>query len=405
MLVLLRGGAVVEDGDGAVTLAPGVVLGNEAGSWTHLEVALLAAEAPQDLAVLGVDLVDGGGSFGGDEEVTVEIYLYGVDVEVVERRSRVLRRLAVGLLDAHVIQAAPLEEHLPALEVELLGDPSPHQPLFRAPDRREVRSCLGVGRQESGVAGSDGELVQVALVAVARLDPLYLPIRAVEDHILPDAVSGHDPTLPPAEHRFTPVALHLEVRRVPVLAEPDDPSEVVDDHRTVLPCPLLRGHEDIAWCSVVRLLGYLDTRGTEIRTRAEGSYFIRPRRGRTVTLLFLLAPRQVQEREICGAGPYGAQELLSRELPAQRVGRCSVVTFPDRRQTRAQGRSTMGMNERPWREGDTSSGSSQGPLATESTFHAVAQTTRQALKASWCRRGGGWWRLRRIESGADPFRD
>src|SRR5919112_13962 len=347
MLVLLRGGAVVEDGDGAVTLAPGVVLGNEAGSWTHLEVALLAAEAPQDLAVLGVDLVDGGGSFGGDEEVTVEIYLYGVDVEVVERRSRVLRRLAVGLLDAHVIQAAPLEEHLPALEVELLGDPSPHQPLFR----------------------------------------------------------GHDPTLPPAEHRFTPVALHLEVRRVPVLAEPDDPPEVVEDHRAVLPCPLLRGHEDIAWCSVVRLLGYLDTRGAEIRTRAEGSYFIRPRRGRTVTLLFLLAPRQVQEREICGASPYGAQELLSRELPAQRVGRCSVVTFPDRRQTRAQGRSTMGINKRPWREVDTSSGSSQGPLATESTFHAVAQTTRQALKASWCRRGGGWWRLRRIESGADPFRD
>src|SRR5919112_2224832 len=394
MLVLLRGGAVVEDGDGAVTLAPGVVLGNEAGSWTHLEVALLAAEAPQDLTVFAVDFVDGRCPFGGDEEVAVVIYLYGVDVEVVEGRGGVLRRLAVRLLDANMVQAAPLEEHLPALEVELLGDPSPHQPVFRAPDRGEVRSCLGVGRQERGVAGSDGELVQVALVAVASLDPPYLPVRVVEDHVLPDAVSGHDPTLPPGQHRLTPVALHLEVCCVPVFAEPDNPSEVVDDHRSILPGTLLRGHEDVARCSVVRLDGYLDARGAEIRTRAEGSYLIRPCRGRTVTLLFLLAPWQVQEREIRGAGPYGAQELLSRELSAQRVGRCSVVTFPDRRQTGAQGRSTMGINKRPWREGDTSSGSSQGLLATESTFHAVAQTTRQALKASWCRRGGGWWRLR-----------
>src|SRR5919112_2708555 len=182
MLVLLRGGAVVEDGDGAVILAPGVVLGNEAGSWAHLEVALLATEAPQDLTVLAVDLVDGGGPFGGDEPVAVEIYLYSVDVEVVEGRAGVLRRLAVGLLDAHVLQAEPLEEHLPGLDVELLGDSSPHQAVFRAPDRGEVRPCLGVGRQERGIMGSDGELVQVSTVTVARLDPLYLPVRAVEDH-------------------------------------------------------------------------------------------------------------------------------------------------------------------------------------------------------------------------------
>src|SRR5215204_1725284 len=137
----LRGGTVIENGDGGVSVASSVVLEGEWGARSDLEVAFVAAEPPQDLAALAVDLVDGRGPFSGDEEVAVEVYVYGVDVEVVEGCAGVLRRLAVGLFDANMVQAAPLEEHLSSLEVELLGDPFPHRPVFRPSDRGEVRSC------------------------------------------------------------------------------------------------------------------------------------------------------------------------------------------------------------------------------------------------------------------------
>ena len=134
-----RGGTVIEDGDGAVSLTPSVVLEGESSTRTHLKVALLTPEPPQDLAALTLYLVDGRGPFSGDEEVAVEVYVYGVDVEVVEGCPGVLRRLAVGLLDANMVQAAPLEEHLSGLEVELLGYPIPHRAVLWAADGGEVR--------------------------------------------------------------------------------------------------------------------------------------------------------------------------------------------------------------------------------------------------------------------------
>src|SRR4029453_19250819 len=83
LVVHLGRGAVVEDGDGAVSLATGVVLGDGSGAFSHFEVALLAAQAPDELAALAVYLVDCVGSLGVDEEVAVGFHLYGVDVEVV----------------------------------------------------------------------------------------------------------------------------------------------------------------------------------------------------------------------------------------------------------------------------------------------------------------------------------
>src|SRR5215212_9713470 len=147
----LRGGTVIENGDGAVSLAPSVVLVGESGARSHLEVALLTPEPPQDLAAFALYLVDGRGPFSGDEEVAVKVYVYGVDVEVVEGRAGVLWRLAEGLLDANMVQAAPLEEHLSCLEVELLGYPFPHRAVLRASDRGEVRLNRDVGCQERGV--------------------------------------------------------------------------------------------------------------------------------------------------------------------------------------------------------------------------------------------------------------
>src|ERR687894_1630461 len=58
-IVHLGVGSVVEDGDGAVSLAPGVVLEGALGAWTHLEVALFPAESPHDLAAVALYLVYG----------------------------------------------------------------------------------------------------------------------------------------------------------------------------------------------------------------------------------------------------------------------------------------------------------------------------------------------------------
>src|SRR5215216_1046640 len=121
LFVHLGRGAVVEDGDGAVLLAPGVVLVGEPGARTHLEVAPFAAKAPDDLAALAVHLVDGPGSLGVDEEVAVWFHLYGVDVEVVDRLLGIFPGPTVRFPHADVIEAVPLEEHLARFEVELLG--------------------------------------------------------------------------------------------------------------------------------------------------------------------------------------------------------------------------------------------------------------------------------------------
>src|ERR687897_789710 len=124
-IVHLGVGAVVEDGDGAVSLASGVVLEGALGAWTHLEVAPLPAESPHDLAAVALYLVYGPGIAGTEEQVAVGLYVYGVDVEVVVEKVGIFGQLDVGLLDADVFQAVPLKEHLPGLEVHLLDDPFP----------------------------------------------------------------------------------------------------------------------------------------------------------------------------------------------------------------------------------------------------------------------------------------
>src|SRR5215208_5296695 len=96
----------------------------------------------------------------------------------------------------------------------------------------------------------------VALVAVAGPDPLYLPIRAVADHVLALTKACVVP-LPPGEYLLALVSLHLEVERVFLFItlegmEPYRLTAVVDDHRGVLagaasPGFFLRGDEDVTW--------------------------------------------------------------------------------------------------------------------------------------------------------------
>jgi hypothetical protein len=83
-------GAVIEDGDGAVSRAPSVVLEGALGARPHLEVALLPTQPPQDLAATAVYLVDTPGVAGIDEQIVVGLYFYGVYVEVVVDVVRII---------------------------------------------------------------------------------------------------------------------------------------------------------------------------------------------------------------------------------------------------------------------------------------------------------------------------
>src|SRR5829696_6094378 len=83
LFVHLRVGTVIEDGDGAVLVAAGVVLVGELGAWTHLEVAVFPSQPPQDLPTVALYLVDAPGVAGREEQIAIVVYVYGVDVEVV----------------------------------------------------------------------------------------------------------------------------------------------------------------------------------------------------------------------------------------------------------------------------------------------------------------------------------
>src|SRR5215210_1052115 len=141
--------AVIEDGYGAIRLAPSVVLPGPPAARIHLEVALLASQPPHHFAALAVDLVDRGGPAGGDEEVGVVVYVYGVEVEVVEGPLGTLRRRAVGLLDVHMLQAVPLEDDLPTLDLYLLGYPLAYRSILRSSYPGEVHDArLPIDRDE-----------------------------------------------------------------------------------------------------------------------------------------------------------------------------------------------------------------------------------------------------------------
>src|SRR5829696_5723361 len=265
-------GAVVEDGDGAVSLAPGVVLEGESGARTHLEIALLPPKTPHDLARVAIYLVDGEGLASGDDQVIVVIYFYGVGVEVVEPRAPILRHRGIGLVETYVLEAMPFEEHLPALDIKLLDDNLPHRAVLQAADRREIPGHSVVDQDQRGVLGADEELVVVPEVAVSGAEAGYLAVGMVEDHILVYPVH-------PGKHGLAAVALHFEVVRasVPSLqgTEPHHLPAIVDDHRAALPSDaLLRGNEDVAGGCVVRLSGYLDGGRAEVGARAEGPHVL-----------------------------------------------------------------------------------------------------------------------------------
>src|SRR5215212_1188276 len=310
---------IVEDGDLTVGVAAGVVLESGPGAGTHLEVALLPAQTPDDLSRLSVDLVHGGGVAGGDEQVILIVYVYGVDVEVVVG-------LGVRRVEADVLEAVPLEDDLTALDVDLLDDPVEHVTVYRIADRDAVPWHLVVDRDQGRILGRDEELVVVTLVSVAGPEPLYLAVGVVADDVLALAVAGVA-SLPPGQNRLPLVRLRFEVHHVHILvlqeAQPHGLSIVVEDHapvlpRTVLVGSVLRGDKDAARSGIARRRGHLDDRGVEIRTRAEApSLPHRAGRGGGPGAWGRIAAQGADERGPGRAAGRGLQEPPARDLWVQ----------------------------------------------------------------------------------------
>src|SRR5215211_5591164 len=100
-------------------------------------------------------------------------------------------------MEANMVEAVPLEEHLTGLDVDLLDDSLQHFAILRSTDRGKIHVVhLAIGIKERCLLGGDEELVMVSLVAVARADPPYLTVGGVGDHVLSVAVPRVD-ALPP----------------------------------------------------------------------------------------------------------------------------------------------------------------------------------------------------------------
>src|SRR5215210_4229563 len=254
-LYVLFDSAVVEDRYDAVGVVTGIMLPVCPAPESHGEVALFPAQTPGDLARLARDLVQGGSPARRDNQVSVGIWIYGVDVEVVERRCEAGRRSVERLVQLDVLQAVPLEEHFPTLDVDLLDDPFQHRTVDGTTHAGQVLTHLTVDRDQRGILGRNHELVVIPLVAVAGSHSLYLPVGMVTDHILALSVAGVV-SLPPGQHLLPLIRLDFEVEGVgPGILQGMEPHRLsagVDDQRRVLgggllPRTLLRRDEDVAW--------------------------------------------------------------------------------------------------------------------------------------------------------------
>jgi hypothetical protein len=161
-----------------------------------------------------------------------------------------------------------------------------HAAVLGTPVGGEVHRRLGVDGDEGGVAAGDQELVVVPWEAFAGLEPRYLLVGVVEDHVLPVAEAAVD-ALPPRKYRLAAVALGLEVHGVPLFgahgAQPHRLALVIEDHgpvlgRVLLPRPVLRGGEEVSRGRVPGRCGHLDRGGPQVRARAVDPR--RPRRRR-----------------------------------------------------------------------------------------------------------------------------
>src|ERR1700722_8380230 len=113
-------GAVVKERDEPIGKDATVVLPGSFGARPHLEGALQATQAPQDVAAVTFDLVAGPGTACRDEDVSTRLEVDRVDVEPVPR-SWLGRRRGLRLRGCYVVEAVPFPAHESRLHVDLLN--------------------------------------------------------------------------------------------------------------------------------------------------------------------------------------------------------------------------------------------------------------------------------------------
>ena len=189
---------VVEDRDAAIGPSSGVVLPAECNAGAEREIALPAAQPPVDLAGHAVDLVDGRGVPGRDDEVAVGVDLDRVRVVGVEGVGWLRGCVNVGLGRIDVLGGVPLEDQLSAGDVDLLHDVIPECPRS-TPGR--IWGHGVAGEEERRPGRRDLQLVKIQAVPVDGLDAGDLDVARVGDDVIPVTIAAIQGAFPPRQHR------------------------------------------------------------------------------------------------------------------------------------------------------------------------------------------------------------
>ena len=186
----------------------------------------------------------------------------------------------VGLAQPDVVEARPLEHHQPGLHVDLLEHPVRHAAVGRAADRGEVAEDRVIGRDQRRPAGSELEVVQIGLRAVAGPHVRDVRVGAVGDHILAAARTRAPRCRPattsaPACPRIPAPAGSSPIRARGSGLNHSKPPARVEDHRARLARPGVRRDELVAAAPRRRgLRGHGDHRRMQVRTRVEALHFV-----------------------------------------------------------------------------------------------------------------------------------
>src|SRR5829696_2852892 len=114
--------------------------------------------------------------------------------------------------------------------------------------------------------------MQVGGVAIGAAHTLDLPVAAIEDDALTQALPDSDPAFPPGDHGLAVVALSAEVGRLVdsrQRPEPQHLAAVVEHHRPVLALAALRGEEHPAARGARLARRDLHGRWLQVRARPE----------------------------------------------------------------------------------------------------------------------------------------
>ncbi len=213
---------VIEDRDRSILAPACIVLEREGCAGPHPEVAPLAAEPPQDLAGLAIDLVDGRGVPGGHEQLAVVVDLDRVGVQVVVHLAGGAGRRDGGFGGARVVDGVPFPDQPAGPDIDLLDRAIQHLPRRRAAGPEPLRRDGCVGEQERGARGGELQLVQVRRAARGCGDAIQLAVRRIRENVLtgPDAGPADGP-FPPGQDRPACVLENPEIGDQPVDGRPE----------------------------------------------------------------------------------------------------------------------------------------------------------------------------------------